>query len=91
MIYIDPLRGQLRDAGVGYHIGGVFVGVMGYSDDLLLLAPCRDAVQNMLKTCELFAENHNIRFSTNEDPKKSKSKVTIWLDQGVVQFPSRHL
>jgi hypothetical protein len=73
--YIDPLLGQLRDAGVGCHIGGVFVGVVGYADDLLLLAPSRDAAQKMLKTCELFAEKHNIRFSTDEDPKKSKSKV----------------
>ena len=74
-VYLDPLLGQLREAGVGCHIGKLFVGVVGYADDLLLLAPSRDAAQKMLKTCKLFAEKNNIKFSTNEDPKKSKTKV----------------
>ena len=41
-------------------LGGVIVGVVGYADDLLLLAPSRDAAQKMLKTCEVFAEQNNI-------------------------------
>ena len=59
-LYLDPLLGQLREAGVGCHIAGLFVGVVGYADDLLLLAPSRDAAQKMLKTCEMFAEKNNI-------------------------------
>jgi hypothetical protein len=74
-LYLDPLFTLLREAGVGCHIGGVFVGVVGYADDLLLLAPNRDAAQRMLKTCESFTAENNIQFSTNEDPIKSKSKV----------------
>ena len=52
-VYLDPLLGQLRALAEG--IGKLFVGVVGYADDLLLLAPSRDAAQKMLKTCELFA------------------------------------
>jgi hypothetical protein len=74
-VYLDPLIGQLREAGVGCHIGKLFVGVVGYADDLLLLAPSRDAAQKMLKICETFAEDNNIKFSTHEDPTKSKTKV----------------
>ena len=73
-IYLDTLFVDLRLRGVGCHVGGVFMGVVGYADDLLLLAPNRQAAQLMLKTCEEYASKYNIRFSTHEEPKKSKSK-----------------
>ena len=50
-VYLDPLFAQLCKSGFGCHIGGVFVGVVGYADDLLLLAPTRDSAQKMLKIC----------------------------------------
>ena len=74
-VYLDPLFALLRESGFGCHIGGVFVGVVGYADDLLLLAPTRDAAQKMLEICEAFTIQNNIQFSTNEDPSKSKSKA----------------
>ena len=74
-VYLDPLFSQLREAGVGCHVAGLYVGVVGYADDLLLLAPTREAAQEMLKTCEAFTLASNIMFSTNIDPKKSKSKA----------------
>ena len=51
------------------------MGVIAYADDLVLLAPNRSAAQNMLTTCEKFAEENNIKFSTHENPEKSKSKA----------------
>ena len=42
-VYLDPLQGQLREAGVRCHIGKLFVSVVGYADNLLLLAPSKDA------------------------------------------------
>ena len=74
-VYLDPLFTQLREAGFGCHVGGVWVGVVGYADDLLLLAPSRNAAMKMLKICELFADANNIQFSTHEDPSQSKSKA----------------
>ena len=74
-VYLDPLFTRLREAGFGCHVGGVYVGVVGYCDDLLLLAPTRDSAQKMLEICESFTAENNIQFSTNEDPVKSKSKV----------------
>ena len=67
-IYLDPLFARLREKGVGCHLAGLFVGVVGYCDDLLLLAPNREAAQIMLKICEEFAEESNIKFSTDTDP-----------------------
>ena len=54
-VYMDDLIKELRRAGVGCHLGGVFCGVVGYADDLLLLAPSRSAMVTMLKTCEAWS------------------------------------
>ena len=64
-IYVDPLFTVLRELGVGCHVAGVYVGVVGYADDIILLAPSRHAAQLMLKTCEQFCDANNIQFSTH--------------------------
>ena len=74
-IYLDPLFALLRKGGVGCNVAGLYVGGVGYADDLLLLAPNREAAQGMLQVCEEFAAKSNILFSTDPDPKKSKSKA----------------
>ena len=71
---MDDLLKILRRSGVGCHLGGVFCGVVGYADDLLLLAPSRSAMETMLKMCENYAGENNLEFSTDPDPAKSKSK-----------------
>ena len=72
---MDPLLSVLREQGVGCHVAGVYVGVVGYADDIILLAPSRHAAQLILKTCEQFCDANNIQFSTNKDPARSKSKA----------------
>ena len=73
-VYCNLLIKELRHLGVGAHIAGMFMGVACYADDVVLIAPCRQAMQIMLNTVEDFAARHNISFSTDPDPKKSKSK-----------------
>ena len=73
-IYCDPLIQELRKLGVGAHVGGMFMGVTMYADDLLLIAPTRGAMQQMLKVCEDYAVEYNISFSIDPIPSKSKSK-----------------
>ena len=73
-VYMDDLIVKLRKAGVGCHIGGIYCGVVGYADDLLLMAPSRSAMETMLKICEDYAGNNNLEFSTDPNPVKSKSK-----------------
>ena len=53
-IYMDEILANLRKLGVGCYIGEVFMGAMGYADDLVLLAPSRTAMQMMLQACEEF-------------------------------------
>ena len=65
---------ELRRSGVGCYIGGRFFGAAGYADDIVLLAPCRSAMAQMVKICEEFGEKNNLMFSTDVNPTKSKTK-----------------
>ena len=51
-IYMDEILVTLRNLGVGCYVGEVFMGAMGYADDLVMLAPSRTAMQLMLTACE---------------------------------------
>ena len=73
-IYLDMLITELREQGLGCHVGGLFMGVVVYADDILLMAPTRSAMQAMLNKCEDYAVKNNIMFSTDPDPTKSKTK-----------------
>ena len=70
-IYCDLMIKELRQLGVGAHVAGIFMGAACYADDVVLIAPCHQAMQLMLDTVENFAMRFNISFSTNPDPKKS--------------------
>jgi hypothetical protein len=51
------------------------MGAILYSDDQLLIIPNRRAMELMLAEVEKFNEESNIKFSTDPDPVKSKSKL----------------
>ena len=84
-VYMNDLIVKLRKAGVGCHVGGVFCGVVGYADDLCLMAPNRSSMEMMLRMCEEFATENNLQFSTDPDPAKSKSKCMFM--QGSKKLP----
>ena len=73
-VYLDLLIKELRQLGVGCHVGGLYMGVVVYADDILLMAPTRGAMQIMLDKCEEYSVKNNIMFSTDPDPVKSKTK-----------------
>ena len=73
-VYCDLMIKELRQLGVGAHVAGMFMGVACYADDVVLIAPCQQVMQMILNTVEDFAARHNISFSTDPVPKKSKSK-----------------
>ena len=87
-VYLDDLLKQLRMLGLGCHMGGVWVGAAGYADDLILLAPSRSAMKTMLKTCEEFAEVHNLKFSTDPEPAKSKTKCIFMCGHNDPVYPA---
>ena len=77
-VYLDDLLLELRSYGLGCYVAGLWVGAVGFADDLLLMAPSRSAMAKMLTICENYALDLNLHFSTDPDPKKSKSK-TIFM------------
>ena len=87
-IYMDEILLNLRDLGVGCYVGEVFMGAMGYADDLVLLAPTRTAMQMMLQACEDFGTRNNLLFSTDPDARKSKTKCIFMSGKKKLDKPA---
>ena len=69
-LYVDNLIKMLRTSGIGCSIGGMYVGIIVYADDIFLLSASREGLQSMVNICEDFAGKHNLKFSTNPDAEK---------------------
>ena len=54
---------------------------------LILLAPSRTAMKTMLQVCERYAADHNLLFSTDPEPSKSKSKCVYMCGQLETEYP----
>ena len=66
------------------------LGLLGYSDDNICLAPSLKALQDMLRTCQEFAAEHNLKFSTDVNPSKCKTKTLAFL-KDPRPLPNLHL
>ena len=69
----------LRKRRSGCWIQGSYHGIFGYADDNVLLAPSTTALQEMIDTCVEYCNEHNLKFRTHPDPKKSKTKCVAFL------------
>ena len=78
-LYCEELFETLRRRHSGCWVQGYYRGMFGYSDDNWILAPSLSALQDSLKTCEEFAKSHNLRFSTDPEPSKCKTKCMAFL------------
>ena len=87
-IYMDDLLQILRRSGAGCYVLDIFAGAFFYADDLIILAPTRQALQEMLTISEQYATKHNMVFSVHEDPKKSKSKC-VHFNYGREEEPEK--
>ena len=77
--YVNDLFKILRKNGTGCWVNSNYYGIIGYSDDSFLLAPSLDGLQEMLDICEKYANLHNLRFSTDPNPVKCKTKCLAFL------------
>ena len=79
---------KLRSLKLGTHIAGMWMGATCYADDLLLLAPVRSVLAEMVRVCEEYGEEHNMVFSTDPVPARSKSKCMFFCGNlSEVQYP----
>ena len=51
---------NLRASNVGCYIGNVFLGSLGYADDLCLLSPNRGSMSIMLNSCDYFSKEYDV-------------------------------
>ena len=47
-IYVDQLIQELRGSGLGCKVGGHYLGVVVYADDVFLLSASRNGLQSMV-------------------------------------------
>ena len=73
-VYIDKLLVILRQSELGCHINGVFFGAMIFADDIFLLSASRNGLKAKVNLCQSFVEERNLKFGTNINPEKSKTK-----------------
>ena len=57
------------------------MGILGYADNLLLLSPSLDGLQEMVESCGEYAGSLNLSFSTNVNRMKCKTKCMAFLKQ----------
>ena len=70
-VFVDELLEKLKEKGIGCYIDHLFSGALSYADDIILLCPSVSAMNEMIKLCEEYAEDHKIIFNG----KKSKYLV----------------
>ena len=51
---------------LGCHIWCTFTGALGYADDIILLAPSKNALNSMLDIANKFAERNSIIFNASK-------------------------
>ncbi len=61
-VYINRILLQLKESGIGCHIGDVYCGGLGYANDLTLLVPTVRGMKEMVHVCEKDALEFNITF-----------------------------
>ena len=77
-VYLDDLIKKLRDLKLWVYVAGVWMGATGYADNLLLLAPVRSVLAEMVRVCEEYGKEHNMVFSTDPVPTLSKTKCMFF-------------
>ena len=77
-IYIDDLIQNLRSSNIGCSIFGEYCGVFVFADDIVLLSASRNGLQTMVDICQEFVGAKNLKFGTDLNHVKSKTKCIIF-------------
>ena len=72
---MDELLVELRSLKL--IVEGVRLGACAFTDYLLCMAPSRSALHEMVTMCERYSDKHNMVFSTDPVPAKSKPKCML--------------
>ena len=75
---------ELKGSGYGCHINNMFVGALGYADDVTLLSPSIRGLNAMITLREVFAKNFDITFNC-------KKSVCIKFGQKLIGYEHVYL
>jgi len=64
--YIRDLLQEIVQSGIGCNIGGIFMNILAYADDIVLLAPTRRAMQALLVILEKHSNILNMSCNVNK-------------------------
>ncbi len=62
-MYIDGLLDRFKESGIGCCMGNSYVGGMAYADEIKLLCPSLNGMQQMVDMCVDYADEYNIKFN----------------------------
>ena len=71
-LYINDLIQILRDKGIGCHIVNLFLACILFADDMALMAPTRDAMQQLINICADYCLDFCLKFNV------SKTKIMVF-------------
>ena len=97
-VYIDDLSSSLCSLNVGCNINGQMFNHLVYADDTVLLANTPSALQKLIDSCQLFAQDHGIIYNQTKSlcmciKPKCFNHITIpdiTLCGSVLKFVSVH-
>ena len=73
-LYMDELYDIIIKSGLGCKIDDYAYSVLGYADDVTLVSPSVDGLQEMIHIVEDFCNNNGLTISVHTNPEKSKTK-----------------
>jgi exonuclease III len=77
-VYMDELLSRLKQKPFGCHIDSLYVGAICYADDLTLVSPSIQGLQEMIHICEQFGLEYGVKFND------TKSKAMMFGDNSSV-------
>ena len=65
--YVRNLMKMTVSSRIGCNIGGTFINLLAYADDMVILAPSWAALQKLLTTIQTAAAEINMSFNTKKN------------------------
>ena len=81
-VYIDDLLQEIRQSGIGCHVGLAATNVIAYADDIVLLSPTRRGLQLLVDLSVKFAIERDIKFNPQKSVSMLISSVNSFLVKG---------
>ena len=71
-VYINDLIAMLKSMGLGCHVINLFIACLLFADDMSVIAPTREALQQLLNTCASYCQKFCLKFNV------AKTKVMVF-------------